>query len=48
MQKCGDGSYGPAVNAEIARAKLGGLMVDRKEVRLVRLTLRKSEIDGRE
>ena len=28
-----DGSYGPAVNAEIARAKLGGLMVDRKEVR---------------
>ena len=28
-----DGSYVPAVNAEIARAKLGGLMVDRKEVR---------------
>ena len=29
-----DGSYGPAVTAEIARAKLAGLMVDRKEVKI--------------
>ena len=29
-----DGSYGPAVTAEIARAKLAGLMVDRKELRI--------------
>ncbi len=29
-----DGSYGPAVTAEIARAKLAGLMVDRKELKI--------------
>ena len=29
-----DGSYGPAVTAEIARAKLAGLMIDRKELKI--------------
>ena len=29
-----DGSYGPAVTAEIARAKLAGLMVDKKELKI--------------
>jgi hypothetical protein len=29
-----DASYGPAVTAEIARAKLAGLMVDRKELKI--------------
>jgi len=29
-----DGSYGPAVTAEIARAKLAGLMADRKELKI--------------
>ena len=29
-----DGSYGPAVTAEIARAKLAGLMVDREELKI--------------
>ena len=29
-----DGSYGPAVTAEIARAKLAGLMVNRKELKI--------------
>ena len=29
-----DGSYGPEVTAEIARAKLAGLMVDRKELKI--------------
>ena len=29
-----DVSYGPAVTAEIARAKLAGLMVDRKELKI--------------
>ncbi|MAD47779.1 MAG: hypothetical protein CMQ53_00325 [Gammaproteobacteria bacterium] len=29
-----DGSYGPAVTAEMARAKLAGLMVDRKELKI--------------
>ena len=29
-----DGSYEPAVTAEIARAKLAGLMVDRKELKI--------------
>tara|TARA_R110000803_G_scaffold204305_1_gene270223 strand:- start:661 stop:1137 length:477 start_codon:yes stop_codon:yes gene_type:complete len=28
-----DGSYGAAVNAEMGRAKLAGLMVDRKEIK---------------
>ena len=29
-----DGSYGPAVTAEIARAKLAGLMIDKKELKI--------------
>ena len=29
-----DGSYGPAVAAEVARAKLAGLMVDKKEYKI--------------
>ena len=28
-----DGAYGPAITAEIARAKLAGLMVDKKEIK---------------
>ena len=43
-----DGSYGPAVNAEIARAKLGGLMVDRKEVRFGKIdSMSREELENR-
>ena len=43
-----DGSYGPAVNAEIARAKLGGLMVDRKEVRFGKIdAMSREELENR-
>ena len=43
-----DGSYGPAGNAEIARAKLGGLMVDRKEVRFGKIdSMSREELENR-
>ncbi len=39
---------GPAVNAEIARAKLGGLMVDRKEVRFGKIdSMSREELENR-
>ena len=43
-----DGSDGPAVNAEIARAKLGGLMVGRKEVRFGKIdSMSREELENR-
>ena len=40
-----DGSYGPAVTAEIARAKLAGLMVDRKELKIHKIDNMSRDLD---
>ena len=43
-----DGSYGPAVQAELGRAKLAGLMVDRKEVKYGSISqMDRSEVESR-
>ena len=43
-----DGSYGAAVTAEMGRAKLAGLLVDKKEIRLGRIDqMDKAEVEAR-
>ena len=43
-----EGSYGAAVNAEMGRAKLAGLLVDKKEIRLGRIDqMDKAEVEAR-
>ena len=43
-----DGSYGPAVQAELGRAKLAGLMVERKEVKYGSISqMDRSEVESR-
>ena len=43
-----DGSYGAAVNAELGRAKLAGLMIEKKEIKLGRIDqMDRSEVEAR-
>lgn len=43
-----DGSYGPAVTAEIARAKLAGLMVDKKELKIHKIdSMSRDQLENR-
>jgi|TARA_B100000424_G_scaffold261885_1_gene247348 hypothetical protein len=43
-----DGAYGPAINAEIARAKLAGLMVDKKEIKTGKIDqMDRGEVESR-
>ena len=43
-----EGSYGAAVTAEMGRAKLAGLLVDKKEIRLGRIDqMDKAEVEAR-
>ena len=43
-----DGSYGAAVTAEMGRAKLAGLLIDKKEIRLGRIDqMDKAEVEAR-
>ena len=43
-----EGSYGAAVNAEMGRAKLAGLLIDKKEIRLGRIDqMDKAEVEAR-
>ena len=43
-----DGSYGPAVTAEIARAKLAGLMVDKKELKIHKIdSMSREQLEAR-
>ena len=43
-----DGSYGAAVNAEMGRAKLAGLLIEKKEIRLGRIDqMDKAEVEAR-
>jgi len=43
-----DGSYGPAVTAEIARAKLAGLMIDKKELKIHKIdSMSRDQLENR-
>lgn len=43
-----DGSYGAAVNAEMGRAKLAGLLIEKKEIRLGRIDqMDREEVEAR-
>ena len=43
-----DGAYGPAITAEIARAKLAGLMVDKKEIKTGKIDqMDRGEVESR-
>jgi hypothetical protein len=43
-----DGSYGAAVTAELGRAKLAGLMIEKKEIKLGRIDqMDRSEVEAR-
>ena len=43
-----DGSYGPAVTAEIARAKLAGLMIDKKELKIHKIdSMNRDQLEAR-
>ena len=43
-----DGSYGPAVTAEIARAKLAGLMIDKKELKIHKIdSMSREQLEAR-
>jgi|TARA_A100001388_G_scaffold57411_1_gene39589 hypothetical protein len=43
-----DGAYGPAITAEVARAKLAGLMVDKKEIKTGKIDqMDRGEVESR-
>ena len=43
-----DGSYGAAVTAEIARAKLAGLMIDKKELKIHKIdSMNRDQLEAR-
>ena len=43
-----DGAYGPAVQAEMGRAKLAGLLIDKKEIKVGRIDqMDRAEVEER-
>ena len=43
-----DGAYGPAVQAEMGRAKLAGLLIDKKEIKTGKIDqMDRSEVEAR-